>query len=137
MPLADDALSPAEQVFLAQETPSREDCGQLIWRYESLYLLEWALGLVDSLPFPDTPVDAASTVATLIEMRGPRRRAASDILDALDLHYRLHWHVRQTRLKQGKAADGVDADVVMERHHVLNWLVRFQHAGWDEVDTPT
>lgn len=137
MPLGDDALSPSEQAFLAQENPSLQDCAQYIWRYESLYLLEWALGLVDELPYPGAPVDAASTVATLIEMRGPRLRTSAEILDALDLHYRLHWHIRQSRLKKLGEAAGVDADVVMERHHTLNWLVRFQHAGWDEVDTPT
>ena len=137
MPLADDALSPLEQAFLQQETPSKEDCAQFIWRYESLFLLEWALGLVDTLAFPDAPVDSASTVATLIGMRGPQLVTASGILDALDLHYRLHWHIRQSRLKQGVEAAGIDADVVMERHRALNWLVRFQHAGWDEVDTPT
>jgi len=137
MPLADDALSPKEQAFLAQETPSQQDCAPFIWRYESLYLLEWVLCLVDELPYPGAPVDAASTVATLIEMRGPRLRGATEILDALDLHYRLHWQIRQSRLKKlGETAD-VDADVVMERHHTLNWLVRFQHASWDEVDTPT
>jgi hypothetical protein len=137
MPLADDALSPNEQAFLAQETPSQQDCAQFIWRYESLYLLEWVLCLVDELPYPDAPVDAASTVATLIEMRGPRLRTSAEILDALDLHYRLHWHIRQSRLKKLGEVQGLDADVVMERHHTLNWLVRFQHAPWDEVDTPT
>ncbi len=137
MPLADDALSPKERAFLAQEAPSQQDCAQLIWRYESLNLLEWALGLVGQLPYPDAPVDSAAAVATLIEMRGPQLRSAGEILDALDLHYRLHWHIRESRLRKGGEAAGVDADVVMERHHALNWLVRFQHAGWDEVDTPT
>lgn len=137
MPLADDALSPKEQALLAQDAPSQQDCAQFIWRYESLYLLEWALGLVDALPYPEAPVDSASVVATLIEMRGPQLRAAGEILDALDLHYRLHWHIRQSRLKKLGEAAGLDADVVMERHHALNWLVRFQHAPWDEVNTPT
>ena len=137
MPLADDALAPKEQAFLEQDAPSQQDCAQFIWRYESLYLLEWALGLVDVLPYPEAPVDAASTVATLIEMRGPQLRSPAEILDALDLHYRLHWQIRQSRLKKLGEAAGVDADVVMERHHTLNWLVRFQHASWDDVDTPT
>ncbi|QYF94271.1 DUF4272 domain-containing protein [Massilia sp. PAMC28688] len=137
MPLADDYLSDQEREFLDQEAPSQNDCAQLIWRYESLYLLEWALGLVDELPFPDAPCDSASTAATLISMRGPQLRGASEILDALDLHYRLHWHVRQKRLKKQGEADGVDADVLIERHRALNWLVRFEHAPWDDVDTPT
>jgi hypothetical protein len=137
MPLADDALSPNEQAFLQQDAPSQQDCAQLIWRYESLYVLEWALGLVPDLPYPAAPVDAASTVATLIEMRGPSLRTAAEILDALDLHYRLHWQVREARLRKLDDTAGVDPDVIMERHHALNWLVRFQHASWDDVDTPT
>lgn len=137
MPLGDDALSPKEQAFLQQDAPSQQDCAQFIWRYEALYVLEWALGLVDELSYPASPMDAAPIVATLIEMRGPQLRPAGDILDALDLTYRLHWHIRQSRIKKQGEAAGVDADVVMERHHTLNWLVRFQHAPWDEVDTPT
>lgn len=137
MPLADDYLSPREQAFLAMDTPSREECAQFIWSYEALYLLEWALGLVDTLPYPDVPCDAAAVVATLIDMRGPQLRSPGEILDALDLHYRLHWYIRQARLKGRGEAAGIDADVVMQRHQVLNWLVRFQHAGWDDVDTPT
>ena len=27
--------------------------------------------------------------------------------------------------------------VVLERHRALNWLVRFAHADWDDVDMPT
>jgi hypothetical protein len=137
MPLADDNLSPDEKAFLAQEAPSQQECAQFIWRYESLYLLEWVLGLADELPFPAAPCDAASSVASMIEMRGPSVRPSSQILDALDLTYRLHWHVRQMRIKKLGEATGVDADVVMEHHRTLNWLVRFQHAGWDQVDTPT
>ena len=137
MPLAEDALTREERAFLDQDKPSQDDCAQLVWRYESLFVLEWALGLVAELPFPAEPAESASIVATMIEMRGPALRGAGDILDALDLHYRLHWAVRQARLKKQGEVAGVDADVVMERHRTLNWLVRFQHAGWDDVDTPT
>ncbi len=137
MPLAEDYLSPDEKAFLAKDKPTRKECAQFLWRYESLYVLEWALGPADALPFPAAPCDTAKTVATLIEMRGPALRTGSEILDALDLTYRLHWHLRQQRLKKRPDTPGVDVDVVMERHHALNWLVRFQHAGWDKVDTPT
>jgi hypothetical protein len=137
MPLADDHLSPDEKAFLAKEAPSQQECAPLIARYESLYVLEWVLGLVDELPYPATHCDAATTVAKLIEMRDPSVRPAEEILDALDQTYRLHWHIRQMRLKKLGEAGGVDPDVVMERHHTLNWLVRYQYAGWDKVDTPT
>ena len=137
MPLADDHLSPDERAFLALETPSQQECAQFMWRYESLYLLEWVLGMVDELPFPAEACDTASTVAKLIEMRGPSVRAGRrdprcarpDLPPALA-------HPPAAPQEAG-ATPGADADVVMERHHALNWLVRFQHAGWDQVDTPT
>lgn len=137
MPLGDDHLSPDEQAFLAKDAPSELECAPFVWRYESMHVLEWVLGLVDQLPYPAAPCDAAATVARLIEMRNPAVRPAGQILDALDFTYRLHWHVRQMRLKKLPATGGADADVVMERHHTLNWLVNYKYAAWDEVDTPT
>jgi len=65
-----------------------------------------------------------------------RPRPAGEILDALDLHYRLHWAVRQARLDKREPA-GLDGGVILERHHALNWLVRFEESDWDDVDTPT
>lgn len=137
MPLAEESLSPAERAFLALEAPSEHECAQFLWRYESLYVLQWALGMVDELPYPDAPCDTAAAVARQIEMRGPQLRDAAQIIDALDQTYRLHWNIRQIRLKKTGADFGADADVVMERHHALNWLIRFQHADWDFVDCPT
>ena len=64
-------------------------------------------------------------------------RPASDILDALDLHYRLHWAVRQARLDNKPVPGGIEGGVVYERHYALNWLVRFEDAEWDAVETPT
>lgn len=137
MPLADDELTPMEKQFLAKEAPTQQECGAMIWRYESLNVLEWALGLVDTLAYPAAATESATIVARLLDMRGPVVRPVGEILDALDLTYRLHWHIRQVRLKKKGELAGVDADVVMERHHALNWLVRFQHAPWDAVNTPT
>ncbi len=137
MPLADDELTPKEKAFLALAAPTQKECGEYIWRYESLNVLEWVLGLDRELAFPAAAGDQAEIVARMIGMRGPEVRAAGEILDALDLTYRLHWLIRQQRLKKKGELAGVDADVVMERHRTLNWLVRFQHAPWDAVNTPT
>ncbi|KHM90147.1 DUF4272 domain-containing protein, partial [Xanthomonas vesicatoria] len=64
-------------------------------------------------------------------------RPLPELLDALDLHLRLHWAVRQAgHTHQAPPADLV-AGVVYERHYALNWLLHFEDADWDEVDTPT
>lgn len=142
LPGVRQALSPQETAFLQNEQPSEAELTQFSWRYESLLTLEWALGLAD-LPWPDGPCDAATTSRTLLERAeeavGAKAllRPGAEILDALDLHYRLHWLVRQSRIDGQALPAGLDAGVVAERHHALNWLTRFENADWDETDTPT
>jgi hypothetical protein len=68
---------------------------------------------------------------------GASLRPAGELLDALDLHLRLHWAARQARLDKREAPAGLDEGVIRERHHALNWLVRFENADWDDIDTPT
>src|SRR2546429_9970567 len=69
-------------------------------------------------------------------LHAARMRPDSEILDALDQHYRLHWIVCQAQVQQQPAPAGLNADVLMERHHALNWLVLFEGNDWDDVDTP-
>jgi hypothetical protein len=142
LPGVRQALSPLETAFLDAEQPADAELTQFSWRYESLLTLEWALGLAE-LPWPDGPCDAATVSRTLLERAEEvvgakaRLRPAAEILDALDLHYRLHWLVRQSRIDGKPLPTGIDAGVVSERHHALNWLCSFEDAGWDETDTPT
>jgi hypothetical protein len=137
-----DGISPLEAAFLQAEQPPAADIAQFSWRFESLRTLEWALGLAE-LPWPDQACDANQTARALLEPVAKvaggkaRMRTPAEILDALDLHYRLHWIVRQARLEGKPLPAGVDAGVVSERHLALNWLSSFEDAGWDETDTPT
>lgn len=136
------ALSPKEAQFIGQDNPERQDTVNFCWRYECVYLLEWALGLVPGLPFPEDICDVPLTAKTLLErppleiLQQAKLRDAAEILDALDLHYRLNWCSRDAR-RQGNSVPGLDGGVVVERHRALNWLVRFGHKDWDQVDTPT
>jgi len=137
LPGAEGKTTPAEQAWLGLEAPTQHQNVQLVWRYEAAYLLLWSVGLVDALPFPAQACDAGECVRLLGELKKGKVRSAADILDALDLHYRLHWYVRERRRKGEPEAEGIDAGVLSERHHALNWLVGFQHAAWDDGDTPT
>jgi hypothetical protein len=138
-----EALSPAEEAFLAAEAPGQQDIINFAWRYEALFLLEWALGLVDEMPFPSRICDVPLVARTMLDrghdaiLDGASLRPAGELLDALDLHLRLHWAARQARLDKREAPAGLDEGVIRERHHALNWLVRFENADWDDIDTPT
>lgn len=144
LPSAQAHLSPDEQAFLSDDAPGESTVAQFGWRFECLFVLEWALGLVDALPFPGEICDVPLATRLMLNagdvdgvMRAAKGRPDSDLLDALDLHYRLHWRVRQARLKEDAPPPGVDAGVVLERHRALNWLVRFEDHDWDDIDTPT
>lgn len=143
LPEAFVALSPSEQAFLSTDAPEQQEVINHAWRYECVWALEWALGLVDTLPFPTEICDVPRTARTLVEadrttlLKSASLRSAEEILDAVDLHFRLHWAIREARLNGQPAPGGLEPGVIAERHYALNWLVRFQDADWDDVDTPT
>lgn len=136
-------LSPREQAYLQDDAPEEKDTIQMIWRYESLTLLEWAVGLLSELPFPTGICDVPQVARNVLDIASEdwpakaQLRPAAEILDALDLHYRLHWIKREAELGRRALPDGLVPGVILERHYALNWLVRFENAEWDEVDTPT
>ena len=138
------ALSGREKLFLVNDAPDRQAVIDGTWRYEALALLLWALGLVDELTPPVGACDprvlaeAATAVPGDALVANARLRAVSVILDAADLHYRLHWAVRQAeQIDEREPPGGLTSGVVAERRYALNWLVRHQDAEWDRVQTPT
>jgi hypothetical protein len=64
-------------------------------------------------------------------------RPLSELLDSLDLHQRLHWITRQAQADKKAVPAGLEPGVIQERRRALNWLVQFEAAQWDDVDTPT
>ena len=144
-PLAFGALTRKETSFLNAAAPDQQQIANFAWRYEALFLLQWALGLMPDLRYPSSICDVRAVARTMLDvseddvLAGAQLRPTATLLDALDLHFRLHWAVRQARL-DGNAKDALqdlDPGVVLERHYALNWLVRFEDADWDDVDTPT
>ena len=143
LPAAFDHLSPKEQAFLQMSEADMHTVNQMGWRYESLALLAWALGLLPELAYPEQICDVGGLCATLLQTATPawlqqaRLRPVGEMLDALDLHFRLHWLTREAELGRRELPPKLIPSVVLERHYALNWLVRFENAGWDDVDTPT
>jgi hypothetical protein len=143
MPLAFEALSPKERAFLSNATPDQQAVVDHTWRYEAIVPLAWAVGLTESLPFPSGLCDVPSLAKAIFALdaaafvSAARLRSAAEILDALDLTFRLHWATTDARVKESAPPAGVDTGVVAERHYALNWLTRFEDAAWDDVTTPT
>ena len=137
-------LSPAEQTAYDDPDLDPQTAGAFVWRYESLHVLLWSLGIVEALPYPDSMCDVGALLTPLLQT--PRadvaqtatRRTKTEILDALDLHYRYNWACVDARVKQlPEVAGGLHPGVVYERHYALNWLTRYRDQEWDKVSTDT
>ena len=139
----EEDFTPAERAFAAYPNPDEQMRAQFTWRYESYWVLLWALGLVDKLDRPDHIMDVAAAVTILKDhthddfMRQAQVRPIAEILDQLDLTYRYHWAVVEARGKQQPPPARLEPGVVYERHYALNWLVQLGHDDWDNVVTDT
>lgn len=136
-------LTPLEQAFLRSAQPSAKDMQRFSWRYESAWLLLWALGFADSAGRPDRTCDVARVVASMRDRRADqfigtaRLRPMTQILDEADLVYRYHWAVVDARMKRQPPPAGLHPGVLYERHYALNWLIGYCDQEWDEVTTDT
>jgi hypothetical protein len=152
------AVSPKEEKFLRAEEADKQAAHGLLWRLEGLWVLAWALGDVEL----DWPMKMCDVPRLARVMRGceadadfiPKAnlRPKAQVLDAVQLTMLIHWAVRDTWIHKRPIPEDLDwasgakmvpvsecpvVGVVAERHHALNWLIRFGDADWDDVDTPT
>lgn len=138
-----DHFSPDEKAFLADRSPSDHDRVQFVWRYEAAWVLLWALGYVDQLKMPTNVCDVRKAIDTFLGRTAEQFIADAElrpigrILDEADLIYRYHWAVVEARLNGKDAPAGLSPDVVLERHHALNWLIGYFNQEWDKVSTDT
>ncbi len=142
-PMSFEALTPQEHAFMQDEAADPQTVVQFAWRYEALYALQWALGMHDSMSFPNDICDVPRIAETMVDQ--PDReivvdaqlRPIDELLDATDLNYQLLWAARQAHLDGSDPPSGIDGGVLVERQHALNWILPIDESNWDEVDTPT
>lgn len=141
-----DKLTRLERRVIEGEA-SCDEAVNMGWKYESLWALLWAMGLVKELDFPKDICDCDFVMKTFsgdfserVKMRG-----TDEILQALDLIYRYHWACVNARVNGTKSA-GLDEEVVMERRGGLEWLcckgaendnLTDEYNAWDYPDLNT
>jgi len=66
-----------------------------------------------------------------------RLRPSSVVLDAQSEIMEAHWRIRDAIIHNRPIPLRLDPDLVSERHHAFNWLIRDMNKAWDEVETNT
>jgi hypothetical protein len=139
-----NAFSPEEKAFLKKKKPEQKEAIRFSWQYECLYVMLWALGLIEELSFPDGICDVGESVRIMSEhnsldqlMEVSALRSREELLDEADLIYRMDWGCVDARIKGLPMPRKLEGGVVMERHKCLNWLIGADNAEWDNVDVST
>lgn len=138
-------FTPKEVDFLNH--PTEEKKNHETWKCEAVWTLLWALNLLPDLEFPDHLADLNKVPADLYPVlpgKDPNvfinnslvLRSSAELLDAVDLYYRMDWACVDARIK-GEEIQTINPGVVYERHYALNWLISYRNQEWDDVRTDT
>ncbi|WP_288883023.1 DUF4272 domain-containing protein [Pedobacter panaciterrae] len=136
------SISDKEKQFFKYEL-TEQDRINISWQSEAMLTLLWAIGKVDKLEMPVEETQVSEWLSLLPDlMTDPKEfidaallRPIPEILDLLDLTYRMHWAVRNAELNNLDALN-FDAGIIQERHYALNWLT-YYNDDWDDVVTDT
>jgi len=136
-------LTARERMFLAADPPPDAEREAMGLKAESLAVLLRALGVLKRLPMPNEDVDPALVFNLGFEVlvrggkRPPLAITEAMALDLRDFYQRLHWIQRMAQLRGQKGPTGLRGEVLRERRHAIEWLVRSYESGfveWDRVD---
>ena len=139
-----DKVSPDEKELFQKEELTDQETANISWRSEGVWLLLWTINKVEKLDLPTEQVEIPEIVSRLPEfltdptefIKNANVRPTTEILDASDLIYRLHWATRNADLNNQPMPANLDLSIIMERHYAINW-VTFYADEWDEVSTDT
>lgn len=138
-------LTPKEKEFL--NNPTDELKNAETWKCEGIWVLLWALKVVDEIGSPAEMCDlnkvnqntypiGQDKDPNLFIDRIESSRSKTEILDANDLYYRLDWTCVDARINNVQL-DNLHQGVVYERHYALNWLVNYMDQEWDDISCDT
>ena len=140
------ALSPEEKAFLGKNAPSQKENIKFSWHAERLLVLLWALQKIKKLPGAtvhcDTDIFAEllppfneQLVETFLDTASLRND--DELCAEAERTENLHWQARENSLSGRPTDDPVDIEIIMERHHAINWVTGYFELDWDDVTTDT
>lgn len=131
-------LTPSERDYLTSSELTNAEREKMNWRFESAYILLWSLGIVDAAPYPSKISDIPGLISRIKNksfeqwMSEVKYRNPSEILDRLDLAFRLNWALAKQQERQWKAYTDLVPEVVPEWLHALDWMSSPQQK-WDDA----
>ncbi len=140
----EDFLTDNERNFLQAKEPNEQEAGDITWQYEAYWVLIWALGIVDTLDFPEDicncqyAIQVVSSCESFEQFYGTTAmRNKEEIVDEADKIYRLHWACVNSRIQGQEAPANIDERIVTERRRGLFWMLGHRDEEWDYISMDT
>lgn len=135
-----DHITEKERNFLTNDSINYEDKVLLSWRVEAIQTLLWSLGLISELK----PLNDFYSISEALELifsigkevgdylKHIKMRTKKELLDELDLYYRLH--IVCSELRTNNIENNIlSSDIVYERHYALSWITYQNNEDWDNI----
>ena len=143
-PIGFEAMSPNELSFMA-DAEGATAAGSMVWRYESLMTLQWALDMQFELPWPDEHADLTAVTRLMVDLpdeeiiEQARLRSTEQLLTEAERHYQLYFVIAQAQSAGQDLPAGLDPGVICERLIAFTWLLGLnaqpadQDNCWDDA----
>ncbi len=138
-------VSKLERNFLSKPSDETKfEAMQFGWRSEAVFILLWALKLVnkEGIPVDETNLDLIvdllkdSEYYKKISIQNAQLRDSSEIFHLLDTIDNIDWELRDAIIHNKGLPNNYHPSIIYEWHHALNWLVR-SNEDWDDITTDT
>lgn len=136
-------FSPQESDLVSKINLTDSEKANALWRYESVAVLMWAAGLVDTLDWPSDICDIKILINKVMSQSRTdfeaqiKMRSKEEIMDRLDAIYRMNWASVDARINGKELGGALNPSVIYERHYAFNWLTQYRGQEWDQVSTDT
>ena len=134
-----DALSANELQLVESDAISDQEKINCTWLTECAQSLAYCLGMADLDPFRPCDDDLASNFPDPFTDPKPFIESATlrpfeEIYFQADLHYRIHWAARNSRLTGADCP--IQEGFIRERRKPLDWVIGVE-SDWDEIPMDT
>ena len=135
----------ADEITIWNKTCTEQDITNMVWRYEAIWLLFWAMGFIDTLPYPSDICDVHAMLNIVspvndsldVLLSKVYMRTKKELLDMSDYIYCLRWASVDAHINDRPQPAGLNASVLVERHRAINWLTLADEDDFDNVSLDT
>ncbi len=140
-----EGISELEGKFLLKfSEDAKFEALQFGWRSEAVFILLWALKIVDKaeIPIDESNLDLIADLLKdgqyykKIDIKTAQLRDSSEILKLLDQVNQIHWELRDASIHNKEPPNDYHPSIIFEWHYALNWLIR-PNEDWDFIRTDT